>query len=82
MPADPAPADAELTRLLDAFEEAAILRAAAIFDPDAAEAAYRVHRAALLAYLDRCYVRRDRLYDDGPWEPGDGSAYAAALDDQ
>lgn len=37
-------------------------------------------RAALLAYIKRAYVRRDRLHDDGPWEPGDGSPYAAALE--
>lgn len=76
-----APDDPELTRLLDAYGQAEF---------DFGKASRSGLRAAfgratdahldLLAYIARAYVRRDRLRDDGPWEPGDGSPYAAALE--
>ena len=70
-----APDDPELERLLDAYGD--VCRRYWLSE-------YRVvrssdQRAALLAYLAHVYIRRDRTHDDGPWEPGDGSAYAAAL---
>lgn len=37
-------------------------------------------RAAIDAYIAMHYVRRDRVYADGPHDPDDGSAYAAALE--
>lgn len=78
--------DPELARLLDAY---ASRRTASVMaghgrrtdSMRVAETYLRLAeeaRAALLAYLAAHYVHRDRLYDDGPWAPGDGSAYGAA----
>lgn len=80
-----APDDPELTRLLDALVSASedVQLAYAEFSPATQRRAERDQedaRAAIFAYLARAYVRRDRLHDDGPWEPGDGSPYAAALE--
>lgn len=84
----PATDDAALTRLLDAYgsHRAASVMAGHGRRKDSmrvAETYLRLAeeaRAALLAHLAAHYVRRDRLYDDGPWSPGDGSAYGAALE--
>ena len=79
----PATDDPALARLLDAYAEAAreYGRYGDPWDAPGAElvAAEAAARAALLDHLDRAYVRRDRLHDDGPWDHGDGSAYGDAL---
>lgn len=85
--ADAAP-DPELLRLLDdvihrCYELGHTVGAdVPVYQQDAVtlKRSAETARSALLAYLDRAYVRRDRLYDDGPWGPGDGSAYGAALE--
>lgn len=67
-------ADPDLDALLAAWAEAVrnvALRRSVGIDCERA-------RAAIDAHLAAQYVRRDRLYDDGPWAPGDGSAYGAA----
>ena len=74
--------DAELRRLVDAlaahaYEDCAGYRDVTDMYLDMPTLLER--RAALLAYLEAHYVRRDRLYDDGPFDPGDGSAYGDAL---
>lgn len=72
-----APDDPELTRLLGILEDAAVAHATG---HDRWLANYQLARTCVLAHIARAYVRRDRLRDDGPWEAGDGSPYAAALD--
>lgn len=76
---DAAPDDPELERLLDAYGQAAVACGETLAD------AWRrgpewdariVARRALLAYVERAYVRRDRLYPD----PLDDPAYQAALE--
>ena len=84
MAASPAaPADAELLRLLDAYgrpwADLGVIRPR---DIPATWERIDAARSVLLDYLAAHYVRRDRLYDDGPWEPGDGSAYSDALASQ
>jgi hypothetical protein len=85
MPPTNAAPDAELARLLDALADAAHARGEQGYPwqdcpGEELQEKEQVARAALLAYLARAYVRRDRLYDDGPFDPGDGSAYGAALE--
>lgn len=77
----PATDDAALARLLDAYGR--IWADLGVTRPVELPALFRridAAQAAILAHLAAHYVRRDRLYDDGPWEPGDGSAYGAALE--
>lgn len=80
----PATDDAALARLLDEVIDAARTQGRVTGHPSAtvqhrAIGRKDAARAALLAYLGAHYVRRDRLYDDGPFDPGDGSAYGDAL---